>query len=248
MSYGYCCHILTEYDRHVPWSQCKAAQTQVPLAFCLKSRTIQLMLPAGIISELLFTSMGRHSTFGGGQTKKLRCLLPTYHLARSSFQLLTTRKTSVGLAIPPSKTSFSSHQNLQNHQATHSHGPGCTFASGLQVCQLRFRLYWRDSNLRDKLPKDYQDYGKWNDMLERVFRQSTAALKVNHLNVNEFSHLFIQLYFLEMVWTHLCKFVYGWKSLIGFNGTFPSRCRRWPVALAQDGRRPRSSYEEWIER
>lgn len=67
--------------------------------------------------------------------------------------------------------------------------------------------------IRDKLPKDYRDYGKWNDMLERVFRQSAADLKMNHLNVKDFSLLFIQLHFIEMVWTHMCKFVYGWKVL-----------------------------------
>ncbi|KAI4601263.1 hypothetical protein KJ359_012453 [Pestalotiopsis sp. 9143b] len=54
-------------------------------------------------------------------------------------------------------------------------------------------------------------------MLERVFRQSTAALKVNHLNVKEFSHLFIQLYFLEMVWTYLFGVVAGqspWHKMV----------------------------------
>ncbi|KAK6218028.1 hypothetical protein LQW54_003086 [Pestalotiopsis sp. IQ-011] len=70
--------------------------------------------------------------------------------------------------------------------------------------------------IRKKVPLEYREYEKWNDLLGFVFEQAMAILKTNDEHTKEYSLLFVQVHSLERLCIHLFGIVAGrspWSSM-----------------------------------
>lgn len=63
--------------------------------------------------------------------------------------------------------------------------------------------------IRRKVPLEYREYKRWNNLLGFVFKQAMAILKTNDEHTKEYSLSFVQVHFLKRLWIHLCKCTYG---------------------------------------